>query len=88
MIFNVFWTVGLFMVVFLMWRVVWILTVAVDNQIQQTSNILLEVERVRVQMFLLRKREPEPERGWEAFDKEVRSIVNSYIVPERFTIRR
>ncbi len=88
MIFNILWTVGLLSAVLLLWRMVWILTVAVDKQVEQTSNLLLEVERIRLQMFLLCKQEPEPERGWEAFDKEIRFIANRCIAPERFTLRR
>ena len=71
-----------------LWRIVWILTVAVDNQVEQTANLLLEVERIRLQMFLLRKHRPDPERGWDEFDKEIRSTANSSIVPERFALRR
>ena len=88
MIFNILWTAGLLIVVLFLWRIVWILTVAVDNQLEQTSSILLEVKRIRVQMFLLRKRKPEPDRGWEEFDKEIRTIAGSYIAPERFVLRK
>lgn len=85
---SIFWTLGLVAVVFLLWRISVILTLSVNNQIEQTSNIILEVERIRVQMFLLRKGHPQPERGWEEFDKEIRLIASSYFIPRRFTVSR
>ena len=88
MIFDILWTVGLLIAILLLWKMVRILTTAVDNQVEQTANILLEVERIRLQMFLLRKQRPDPERGWEAFDEAIRLDANSYIAPKRFTLRR
>jgi hypothetical protein len=86
-ILDILWVVGITDVVVLLWRIARILTVAVGNQIEQTSNLLLEMERIRLQMFLLRKHKPAQERGWEEFDKEIRLLAGN-IPLQGFTIKR
>ena len=72
-------------IAFMLWRLFGNLTLGVKNNIEQATNIISELERIRVQMFLFSKGLPGAERGWEEFDKEIRLIVNDYIVPKRFT---
>ena len=74
----------LLVIAFMLWRLFGNVTLAVKNNIEQATNIILELERIRVQLFLSSKGLPTPERGLEEFDTEVRRIAQC-IAPRRFT---
>ncbi|MGD1154308.1 MAG: hypothetical protein ABSA41_00595 [Terriglobia bacterium] len=78
--------VGAFAVVVLfLWRIVAILTLAVNNQVEWATSILGELERIRAGLFAVtRIKEGE---GWPEFEELTRYIVRDYIAPKRFESR-
>jgi hypothetical protein len=78
--------VGAFVVVVLfLWRIVAILTLAVNNQVQRTTTILGEPERIRAGLFATIR--IKQEEGWPDFEEMTRHIVTDYIAPKRFEDR-
>jgi hypothetical protein len=78
--------VALTVVALLLWRLIAILTLAVNNQIDQTTRILEELQLIRAGLFAMTK--IDEEAGWPGFEKLSRYIVESYILPAKFTSLR
>ena len=73
--------VGGFVVIALfLWRMVTILTIATNNQVEQATSILLELRGIKAGLFAASK--IKGEEGWHDFAETSRIIVRDYINPE------
>jgi hypothetical protein len=72
---------ALAVVVLCLWMNFATLRLAVNNQVEQATSILGELERIRAGLFATtRIKEGE---GWPEFEQVSRIIVTDYITPER-----
>jgi HAMP domain-containing protein len=74
--------VGAFaVIVLLLWMIIALLRLAVNNQVEQATSILEELERIRAGLFVITK--IKKEEGWTEFEHLSRSVVTEYMIPGR-----
>ena len=87
MIFEILILLALIIMTLQLWRVIVVLTLAVNNQLQQTTSLLHEIEQIRAGLFAITVSKSNEEKGWSEFQSLVSHIVSYYIHPQRLRER-